>query len=77
MPALARQTNQPLDVAREIRVASAELDEMLEILFARVLKASVSFPGPHSTPTSAATVVPPSPQPLIGAPAPGQPLTNL
>jgi hypothetical protein len=64
MPSLARETNQSLDVVREIRVASSELDEVPEIVFARVLKASVFFPGLHPTPIPAATVVPPSPQPF-------------
>jgi hypothetical protein len=64
VPSLARQANQTFDVAREIRVASAELDEVLETVFARVLKASVSIPGLHPTPISATTIVPPPPPPL-------------
>jgi hypothetical protein len=50
MPALSRQADQALDVVPEIRVASSKLDEVPEIVFARVLKASLRLPGPHTTP---------------------------
>lgn len=78
MPSLARETNQPFDVAREVRVASSELDEVIEIVFARVLKASVSFPGLHPTPHSGGKprAAPPQPFP-IRAPWRQDNLTNL